>query len=108
MAGRYDVLSPPVLDIFANLQRLTSEANVSLSVCGEAASQPLEAMTLVGLGITALSMPASAILPIKAMLAELDLIAFRAVLSAVRRTPGAAASLRDPIAAWAREHGHSV
>ncbi len=108
LAGRYDVLSPPVLDIFANLRHLTDEANVSLSICGEAASQPLEAMTLVGLGITNLSMPATAVLPIKAMLADLDLPAFRAVLAAVRRTPGNAASLREPIAAWAREHGHSV
>ncbi len=108
LAGRYDVLSPPVLDILANLHVLTAEAGVSLSICGEAASLPLEAMTMVGLGITQLSMPASAILPIKAMLADLDLPAFRAVLAAARRNPGHATSLRDPLAAWAREHGHTV
>ena len=107
LAGRYDLLSPPVLDIFEHVQKLAADARVSLSVCGEAASQPLEAMTLVGLGITALSMPASAIMPIKAMLAELDVPAFRAVLAAARRTSGAVASLRDPIAAWAKEHGHA-
>ena len=56
-----------------------------VSLCGEAASRPLEAMTLVGLGFTTLSMPASGILPVKAMLAELDLAAFRPVLTAIRR-----------------------
>ena len=38
-------------------------AGVPVSLCGEAASRPLEAMALVGLGFTTLSMPASGILP---------------------------------------------
>ena len=61
-------------------------AGVPLSVCGEAASRPLEAMTLVGLGMPTLSMPASGILPVKAVLAEVDLPAFRAI---ARRRCGA-------------------
>ena len=105
LAGRYDVLSPPVLDLLAELARRCEAAGVELSVCGEHASRPLEAMTLVGLGITALSMPAAALLPVKAMLAALDLAALRQVLGAIRRTGAGAASLREPIAAWAREHG---
>ena len=79
-----------------------------VSLCGEAASRPLEALTLVGLGMTTLSMPASGILPVKAMLAQLDLAAFRPVLAAIRRGGAGAASLREPIAAWAREHGLPV
>jgi hypothetical protein len=39
------------------------------------------------------------------MLGALDLPAFRAVLASIRRTAGGAASLREPIAGWAREHG---
>ena len=65
-------------------------------------------MTLVGLGITTLSMPASGILPVKAVLAAVDLPTFRELLAALRRTGGAEASLREPIAAWAREHGMPV
>jgi phosphotransferase system enzyme I (PtsP) len=53
-------------------------------------------------------MPASGILPIKALLAELDLAVFRPVLSAIRRNASGAASLREPIATWAREHGLPV
>jgi phosphotransferase system enzyme I (PtsP) len=105
LAGRYDLLSPPVLDLLADLAARCDAAGVELSVCGEHAARPLEAMTLVGLGITTLSMPATALLPVKAMLAELDLAALRQVLAAIRRTGAGAASLREPIAAWAREHG---
>jgi phosphotransferase system enzyme I (PtsP) len=104
LAGRYDVLSPPVLDLLAELVAQTRAANVSLSICGEAASRPLEALTFVGLGVTNLSMPASGILPIKALLADLDLLAFRPFLAAIRRSSAGVASLREPIATWAREH----
>jgi phosphotransferase system enzyme I (PtsP) len=85
-----------------------SSAGVPVSLCGEAAGRPLEAMALVGLGITSLSMPASGILPVKAMLAQLDLASFRPVLTAIRRGGASAASLREPIASWAREHGLPV
>ena len=105
LANRYDVLSPPVLDLMAQLQEHGHASGVEISICGEAASRPLEAMTFVGLGITNLSMPASSILPIKALLADLDVTQFRPYLAALRRTSAGAASLRDPIAAWAREHG---
>ena len=78
-----------------------------LSLCGEAAGRPLEAMALVGLGVTTLSMSASNIMPVKSVLSGLDLPAFRAVLAGVRRDDGAA-SLREPIAIWARERGLDV
>ena len=104
LAGRYDVLSPAMLSLLADLAAQAAAAGVPLSVCGEAAARPLEAITLAGLGITTLSMPASGILPVKAALATVDLPAFRELLTALRRTGAAEASLREPLAAWAREH----
>jgi phosphotransferase system enzyme I (PtsP) len=104
LAGRYDFLSPAMLSLLADLTTRARAAGVKLSVCGEAASRPLEAITMVGLGITSLSMPASGILPVKAALAAVDLPTFRELLAALRRTGAAEASLRDPISAWAREH----
>jgi phosphotransferase system enzyme I (PtsP) len=105
---RYDLLSQPVLDLLDQLVTAARPTGVTVSVCGEAASRPIEAMTLAALGITSLSMPASAILPVKAVLAEVDLTEFRPVLSAIRRGGMSAGSLRDPIVSWAREHGLSV
>ena len=108
LAGRYDLLSPPMFDIITTLVEGCRAAGVGLSVCGEAAARPAEALTLVGLGIETLSMPSSGVLPVKALLAECDLPAFRQVLDAARRTAGGAASLREPIVAWAREHGLAI
>jgi len=105
LAGRYDFLSPAMLELVGQLQPLAAAAGVAVSVCGEVAGRPLEAMTLAGLGITTLSMPAGGLPQVKEVLGALDLPAFRAVLASIRRTAGGAASLREPIAGWAREHG---
>jgi phosphotransferase system enzyme I (PtsP) len=105
LSGRYDILSAPVLDLFEQLLVAARMARVPVSLCGEAASRPIEALVLVGLGFPTLSMPAPGILPVKAMLAELDLAEFRHVLASVRRNAAGEPSLREAIAAWARERG---
>ena len=105
LGGRYDLLSPPVLDLLASLACQADAAGVSVSVCGEAASRPLEALVMAAVGIRNLSMPASAILPMKALLAAADLGQFSRLLGTLRETADGAASLRRPIADWAREHG---
>jgi phosphotransferase system enzyme I (PtsP) len=108
LSGRYDLLSAPVLLLLEQLLDAAEAAGKPVSVCGEAAGRPLEAMTLVGLGFRTLSMPAPGLLPVKALLADLSLEAFRPVLAQLRRNAGGAASLREPIANWAREHGLQV
>ncbi|MSP02743.1 MAG: GAF domain-containing protein [Acetobacteraceae bacterium] len=105
---RYDVLSQPMFDLLEQLLTAAKQAGVPVSLCGEAASRPLEALAFVGLGLTSLSMPASGILPVKALLAEVDMAAFRPVLASIRRGARGAASLREPIATWAREQGLPV
>jgi phosphotransferase system enzyme I (PtsP) len=105
LAGRYDFLSPAMLELVAQLQPMAQAAGVPLSVCGEVAGRTLEAITLAGLGITTLSMSASGLPQVKEALGALDLPVFRTVLASIRRTAGGVASLREPIAGWAREHG---
>ena len=109
IAHRYDLLSQPMFDLLEQVLRAAAKARggqgVPVSLCGEAAGRPLEALALVGLGLTTLSMPASGILPIKAMLSQLDLVSFRPVLTTIRHGGAGSASLREPIASWAREHG---
>ena len=104
LAGRYDLLSPAVMDILEDLARRAGAAGVGISLCGEAASRPLDALVLAALGITTLSMPASSVMPVKELLQAVDLARFRAVLGTIRRRGGSAASLRDPIDVWAREN----
>lgn len=108
LAGRYDLLSPPVLDILDQVCAAGAAAGVEVSVCGEHAGRPLEAMVLAALGITTLSMPAASLLRLKAAFASVHLGELRAVLAASRRHAAGQASIRAPLLSWAREHGHPV
>ena len=51
-------------------------------------------------------MPATSLLRLKAIMAQVDLAELRGFLAALRRNDNAAPSLREPLATWAREHGH--
>jgi phosphotransferase system enzyme I (PtsP) len=103
LAERYDVLTPAMLTLLAQVSE-AARGNTALSLCGEAASDPLQACVLVALGITRLSMSASSLLAVKATLTALDLRALRPFLASLRRSAGHYANLRAPLAAWARDH----
>ena len=108
LADRYDTLSAPVLEMLEKLVTSCQEAGVPLSVCGEAAGRPLDALAFAALGITTLSMSGNSILPVKAVLVEADLNALRPVLRELRRAGAAGGSIREPLAVWAREHNLAV
>ncbi len=108
LAGRYDLISPPVLDLLESVVRHAEAEKVFLSFCGEAAGRPLDALILVALGFHSLSMSPAALLRVKTLLRRADLAAFRRVLSAIRSHNPLAASLREPLSSWAREHGLPV
>ncbi len=108
LADRYDTLSAPVLEMLEKLVTYCQEAGVPLSVCGEAAGRPLDALAFAALGITTLSMSGSSILPVKAVLVEADLNALRPVLRELRRAGAAGGSIREPLAVWAREHNLAI
>ena len=62
----YEPLHPAVLRTLARIADAAREHNRPLSLCGEMAGQPLEAVLLVGLGFRQLSMAPSAIPRVKA------------------------------------------
>ena len=108
LANRYDLLSPPVIDLLDAVVAAARPAGRDVSICGEHAARPLEAMVFAALGITTLSMPAPSLLRIKSLLAGVDLPELASVLTALRRHASGRASLREPLVSWAREHGHAV
>lgn len=73
ISERYDVLAPGMLNFLRIIARKCRDASVSMSVCGEMAGRPLEAMALLGIGVRTLSMSASSIGPVKAMVRSLSL-----------------------------------
>jgi len=80
VAARYDTLAPAVLGLLRQLAERCVEKRVPLSLCGEMAASPLEAMALIGLGFRSLSMAPAAVGPVKAMLRALDAQAFARIL----------------------------
>lgn len=102
VAQRYDTLSPGLLAALADAASRAAVAGRRISLCGEMASRPIEAMTLLGLGFRTLSMPPTAIGAVRTMIRSLDLDHFSRWLARVR--PGARGSLRLLIRAYARDH----
>jgi len=103
LADRYDILSPGPLRMMASVIYKCRAADVPVSVCGEMAGRPLEAMTLIGLGYRRLSMASPWIGPVKQMTRSLDIgalsVALRPMLEGSDRT------LRGKIREFALEHG---
>ena len=76
VAERYDVVSRPVMRFLDFIKRECDRLEIPLSICGEVASHPVEALCMLGLGFRTLSMPAAGIGPVKRMLRSVDLEAF--------------------------------
>jgi phosphotransferase system enzyme I (PtsP) len=72
VSGRYDVLSQPVLALLRDIREQCEATSTPVTICGEMAGQPLEAMTLVGLGYRRLSMAAPGIGPVRRMIRAMD------------------------------------
>ncbi|MCW5731439.1 MAG: phosphoenolpyruvate--protein phosphotransferase [Alphaproteobacteria bacterium] len=102
-ADRYDLLSPALLSFLRWVARQCEDAGVPISVCGEMAGRPLEAMALIGLGFRNLSMAASAIGPVKEMVLSLDVPALVAYLNRLLVAPDH--SLRGRLLNFAKDHG---
>jgi phosphotransferase system enzyme I (PtsP) len=73
VARRYDTLSPAALTLIRQIVRSAAELGGEVSLCGEMAGKPLEAMALIGLGLRTLSMSPGQIGPVKMMIRSLDL-----------------------------------
>jgi phosphotransferase system enzyme I (PtsP) len=72
VASRFDVLTPAPLRALRTLVKAAKKYKVPLTLCGEMAGSPLEAMTLIALGLRSLSMAPAAIGPVKTMILSLN------------------------------------
>ena len=106
LADRYDPLSPPALACLRRIAFACERAGKPATLCGEMAGRPLEAMALVAIGFRRLSMSASSIGPVKAMVRSLDLAEIAPYLIGLLDRPDA--SLRGRLAAFARDRRIAV
>ena len=103
VSDRYPFVSRSVMrflrQVFESCQRL----NIPVSICGEGAGQPLQALCLIGLGYRTLSMPAGGIGPVKRMIRTLDLSQFQPAFEALLNQPEP--DLRNGVLELVRQQG---
>jgi phosphotransferase system enzyme I (PtsP) len=103
VSKRYDNLNPASLTLIRLIVQSAAENSGDLSLCGEMAGRPLDAMALLGLGIRTLSMSPGRIGPIRMMIRSMHL---GEVSSFVDRLCGRVDhSLRTRLFAFAAERG---
>ncbi len=103
MSERYDVLSPVMLKVLQQVVEQCRRADVPLSLCGEMAGRPLDAMALIGIGLRRLSLSPPAVGPVKMMIRSLDLQSLVVYMHKI--CEGRQASLREKLKVYAQDHG---
>ena len=102
MAGRFDTLNPAVLRMLAQIVEAAGKHGKPLTLCGEMAGRPLEAMALLGIGFRSISMAPASIGPVKAMLLKLDIGKLKDFLTPLLTSESS--SLRGELREFARQH----
>jgi phosphotransferase system enzyme I (PtsP) len=108
VSHRFDSLSPTFLHVLQRIVEAAARAGKPVSLCGEIGGKPLEAMALIALGYRHLSMSPASIGPVKAMTLALKASALRTRLGVWMKERARQDSLREELAAFARETGVPV
>jgi phosphotransferase system enzyme I (PtsP) len=106
VASRYDALSAAPLRALAAIADAARRHDRPLSLCGEMAGRPLEAMALIGLGYRSISMAPASVGPVKSTILSLDAGGLQRWLADVIRT--AEGSVRAQLKRYAEEHAVEV
>jgi len=102
VTDRYDMLSSSFLTMLQYIAAECAKAKIPVSVCGDVAGKPLEAMTLLGLGYRSLSMSMEAIGPVKEMIRSSDISKVQEFTAKLCRSKDTSA--REQLRAFARDH----
>jgi phosphotransferase system enzyme I (PtsP) len=68
VSGRFDVLCPAALRVLHQIVAQAQRHDVPVTLCGEMAGRPIEALALLGLGYRSISMAPASVGPVKAMI----------------------------------------
>ncbi len=108
VANRFDTMSPPILRALRLLARKGHEHGKLVTLCGELASRPLEAMILAALGFRSLSLSPAAVGPVKSVIRDLDLARATALVDDLIDRPKAGLSIRQRLRDFAEAEGVSL
>ena len=102
VSRRYSALGKAPMRALKSVFDAGKRHDVPVTVCGEMAGRPLQAMALVGLGCRSLSMAASSVGPVKAMVRSLPLDQLTLSLNAWIDDPDC--DIEEMLKAFAQEH----
>jgi phosphotransferase system, enzyme I, PtsP len=103
ISERYDVLCPVMLNVLRQLIDRSRAAKVPLSLCGEMAGRPLDAMALIGIGYRNLSISPPTLGPVKMMIRSLHVGSLSNYMDRLCRGPQR--SVREKLKCYAQDHG---
>ena len=106
LANRYDELSPSALSMIREIVRRCDDARVPVSLCGEAAGRPGDAMALIGLGLRSISMGAASVGAVKMMVRSLDIRELEEYMRDICNSPEH--TLRDKLVKFAEDHNVAI
>ena len=106
VAERFDPLNPASLKALRQIVEGASKHSVPLTLCGEMAGKPLEAMALIGLGFRSISMAPASVGPVKAMILSLDAGSLKERLEELLESKDT--SLREDLRRFAAEKGVQI
>ncbi|WP_417583540.1 phosphoenolpyruvate--protein phosphotransferase [Pelagibacterium sp.] len=108
VANNYDPIARPRLRALKLVVDAAAKYGKPVTMCGELAGRPIEAMALLSIGMTRLSMGASSIGPIKEMVLGLDVEALKAEMNDYLENGETEGSAREFLAEFADRHSLTV
>lgn len=103
---RYDVLSAPFLRVLKDIITKANKAGVDCSVCGEMASNPIEALALIGLGYRHLSSSGASFGKVKSMIKSVRVPEIEDYMNELLKS--SQKTLRPQLISFANDHGIEV
>ena len=108
VANNYDPIARPRLRALKLVVDAAQKYGKPVTMCGELAGRPVEAMALLSIGMTRLSMGASSIGPIKEMVLGLDVAALKAEMNDYLENGETEGSAREFLTEFAERHSLAV
>ncbi|NVP53628.1 phosphoenolpyruvate--protein phosphotransferase [Mycoplana rhizolycopersici] len=105
VSDRFDILGRPFLRVLRDIVRAGERHATPVTLCGEMAGKPISAMALLGLGFRSVSMSATALGPVKAMLLSLEADKLGVVMEEALNDTRPVRSVRQILTDFAAENG---
>ncbi|WP_299731364.1 phosphoenolpyruvate--protein phosphotransferase [Devosia sp.] len=105
VAKNYDPIGLPRLRAIRHVVDAARKYNVPITMCGELAGKPVDALALMAVGMTRLSMGPASIGPIKELVLNLDLTPIRQSVAAALSDGASGVPIRALLQEWIEKQG---